>query len=80
MRHAATADLACAQERRRVLCGKAGERMKHYIVQYIDGKYLARERLRPPLGEPVCWSGYATDSKTALQAARCWKSGEPFEE
>jgi len=54
--------------------------MKHYIVQYIDGKYVARERLRPPLGEPVCWSGYATDSKTALQAARCWKSGEPFDE
>ena len=43
--------------------------MKHYIVQYVGEKYVLRQRMRAPLGEPVLWSGYATDGRTALQAA-----------
>ena len=39
------------------------------IVQYVGEKYVLRQRMRAPLGEPVLWSGYATDGRTALQAA-----------
>jgi hypothetical protein len=42
--------------------------MKSYVVRYFDGKILVIRR-RPRMGEPLLWSGYATDSKTALQAA-----------
>jgi hypothetical protein len=43
--------------------------MKAYIVRVLDGKLVAIRRRRV-MGESVVWSGYATDSKTAVQAAQ----------
>ena len=72
---------ACVQFRIGVLW-KHGEQMKHYIVlsfvpkfhivkdqKCTDGKFHVKVGRFAPLGEPVLWSGYATDSKTAVQAA-----------
>jgi hypothetical protein len=43
--------------------------MKPYVVtQLLDGRFLLIRR-RARMGEDVVWSGYATDSRTALQAA-----------
>ena len=58
----------CVVERIGVLW-KHGEQMKHYIVSCTDCKFHVKVGRFAPLGEPVLWSGYATDSKTAVQAA-----------
>ncbi len=43
--------------------------MKHYIVTCTDGKFHVKVGRFAALGESILWSGYATDSKTAVQAA-----------
>jgi len=42
---------------------------KAYVVRVVDGKLVAIPRRRV-MGESIVWSGYATDSKTAVQAAQ----------